>query len=386
MAHSCGARLFRVCGMLLTAPCEGVASRNEGCISALATWQSCHQHKMGTAGLGRRGKGFYGWQQRTCLVDTKSQRRSTTASCDGGMTICSGGDASDDGLEHCGGAGCSEDVEGQLERERGSRRVGDNSRNYSRRGFAAMAAVLGAMMLKRDGSGVAMAETAVNAAAADGAMATVTECPPETEEEMERMNVLIAVACIVEAVALIGAAVGGWVARQRKAELERINAQLRQINLNLRKQARVETYAPRLSYAPVGRRLDVEAPADKRKEELMSYLRGGKRGLREGRPQDAFYEFEKALALARELKDTVEEKKAARGLGAACQRLGKYKEAVGCHMIVLSISEKTKEHAGDTEAYGSIADCYTELGDYDMAAKYYDWYIGRLTVPDECAP
>lgn len=47
----------------------------------------------------------------------------------------------------------------------------------------------------------------------------------------------------------------------------------------------------------------------------MSCLKAGKRWLREQKPVNAFREFEKALPLAKQLKDTVEEKKAARGLG-----------------------------------------------------------------------
>ena len=43
----------------------------------------------------------------------------------------------------------------------------------------------------------------------------------------------------------------GFSARQRKQELERLNEQLRKINLNLRQQARAGTvYAPGLTYAP----------------------------------------------------------------------------------------------------------------------------------------
>lgn len=43
----------------------------------------------------------------------------------------------------------------------------------------------------------------------------------------------------------------GFSARQRKIELERLNEQLRKINLNLRQQARAGTvYAPGLMYAP----------------------------------------------------------------------------------------------------------------------------------------
>lgn len=50
---------------------------------------------------------------------------------------------------------------------------------------------------------------------------------------------------ITEFVALVGALVGGITARQRKAELERLNEQLRKINVSLRQQARAGTvYAP----------------------------------------------------------------------------------------------------------------------------------------------
>jgi hypothetical protein len=50
---------------------------------------------------------------------------------------------------------------------------------------------------------------------------------------------------ITEFVALVGALVGGITARQRKAELERLNEQLRKINMSLRQQARAGTvYAP----------------------------------------------------------------------------------------------------------------------------------------------
>jgi plasmid stabilization system protein ParE len=40
------------------------------------------------------------------------------------------------------------------------------------------------------------------------------------------------------AVALVGAAVGGYTARQRKAEAEKLNEQLRKINASLRRQTR----------------------------------------------------------------------------------------------------------------------------------------------------
>lgn len=51
----------------------------------------------------------------------------------------------------------------------------------------------------------------------------------------------------------VGALVGGITARQRKEELERLNEQLRKINLSLRQQARAGTvYAPGGGFEPGG--------------------------------------------------------------------------------------------------------------------------------------
>ncbi len=57
---------------------------------------------------------------------------------------------------------------------------------------------------------------------------------------------------ITEAVALLGATVGGVSARQRKVELEEVNEKLRQINISLRQQARSGVvYAPGALCGPV---------------------------------------------------------------------------------------------------------------------------------------
>ncbi|XP_062087850.1 protein FLUORESCENT IN BLUE LIGHT, chloroplastic isoform X2 [Humulus lupulus] len=194
----------------------------------------------------------------------------------------------------------------------------------------------------------------------------------EADNSMSNMPVLLAVA-------LIGATVGGLLARQRKAELQRLNEQLRQINAALRRQAKIESYAPTLSYAPTAGRIpESEVIVDSRKQELISRLKAGKNYLRNQEPEKAFVEFKSALELAKDLNDAIEEKKAARGLGASLQRQGKYQEAINYHSIVLEISNRERENSGNTEAYGAIADCYTELGDLERAAKFYDQYISRL--------
>lgn len=108
----------------------------------------------------------------------------------------------------------------------------------------------------------------------------------------------------------------GLLARQRRGELQRVNEQLRQINAALRRQAKIESYAPSLSYAPVAGRIpESEVIVDPRKQELISHLKSGKNFLRNQEPEKAFTEFKTALELAQSVKDPIEEKKAARGLG-----------------------------------------------------------------------
>lgn len=217
----------------------------------------------------------------------------------------------------------------------------------------------------------------------------------------------------------------GLLARQRRNELQRVNEQLIQINAALRKQAKIESYAPSLSYAPIGggRIPDNEIIVDPKKQELISKLKNGKNFLRNQQLDKAFIEFKNALELAQNLKDPIEEKKAARGLGllsflsclwvrgipryhfvycvrvlngwrilqgapwiqlkycitgASLQRQGKYRDAIKYHSMVLSISEREGEDSGNTEAFGAIADCYTELGELEKAGQFYDKYIARL--------
>jgi len=248
-------------------------------------------------------------------------------------------------------------------------------------------------------------------------------------------------------VALMGALVGGVSARSRKAEVERLNDQLRKINLSLRQQARAGTvYAPGLNYAPqplspAGRPLgellresgegggagggilaaaaaalaapppaaeasssgsgpgpaaaarssapeapqsavvsldDEEVSAELRA--CVSALREGKRLLKERQGPAAMVRFEKALMLAEALGDKVHEKRAVRGLAAAARLNGDRRGAIGHLRRVLALSDEAGEHVGDADACGNIADLYTELGQFERAAEFYDRYISRMAT------
>lgn len=69
--------------------------------------------------------------------------------------------------------------------------------------------------------------------------------------------------------------------------------------------------------------------------------------------------------------------------GASLQRQGKFREAIEYHNMVLAISKRTGTTHGNAEAYGSIADCYCELGDLEAAQKFYNQYIDTLVVEED---
>lgn len=224
---------------------------------------------------------------------------------------------------------------------------------------------------------------------------------------------------ITELITLIGALVGGFVARQRKEELERLNEQLRRINLSLRQNARAGiVYAPGLTYAPpangsggdessstaivdedgqgaqatvaaqIAAVPSVSSILNSIEEESMTpdqiqcrdALKQGKRLLKEENGAAAMVRFEKALMLSIGMKDKIQQRRATRGLAAAARIQGQYRTAIRHLEEVLDISQAINDHLGDADAYGTIADMYTELGEFDQAAEFYDKYISTMNT------
>ncbi|KAK9800908.1 hypothetical protein WJX73_009849 [Symbiochloris irregularis] len=221
---------------------------------------------------------------------------------------------------------------------------------------------------------------------------------------------------ITELIALTGAIIGGVTSKQRKDEVEALNDQLRKINLNLRQQARVSTiYTPGLNFAqrnqpstdsftlPPGMGNGQSAPAngesaavavapqprnvllsmdeDEQSPEVrqcVSALREGKRLLREKQGASAMVRFEKAHMLAKGAKEALYERRSVRGLAAAARLQGQHKTAIQHLKRVLEISKTMGDHVGDADAYGTIADIYTDIGQFEKAAKYYDRYIETM--------
>ena len=107
-------------------------------------------------------------------------------------------------------------------------------------------------------------------------------------------------------------------------------------------------------------------------------LRAGKRLLKERNGAGAMVRFEKALMLSKALRDKLQERRAERGLAAASRLTGQHKAAIGHLQRVLEVSIEMREFTGDADAYGTIADCYTDLGEFEKAAAFYDKYINAM--------
>lgn len=57
---------------------------------------------------------------------------------------------------------------------------------------------------------------------------------------------------------------------------------------------------------------------------------------------------------------------------------GNNQQAIKHLQAVLAISSELNEYTGDADAYGSIADIYADMGEFEKAAEFYDNYINKM--------
>ena len=222
---------------------------------------------------------------------------------------------------------------------------------------------------------------------------------------------------ITETLALVGAIGAGLSSNARKAEIAELNEKLRAVNVALRKQVRdtgkMTVYPDggvavnRLSDAGVdspylpqdsidddtahGKPAGEGASTDtlyanddfesESVQEMKNALRAGRAALREETAEgftSANTLFNKALMLGRMMGDQVQVRRAVRGLAASKRGMGDRKGAIAGLLEVLEISKAINNRDGDTDALGTIADMYTEIGDLENAGKYYDQYLDAL--------
>ena len=231
---------------------------------------------------------------------------------------------------------------------------------------------------------------------------------------------------ITELVLVVGAITGGISARVRKRELETLNGKLRLINVQLREQARSGViYAPGLTYAPPLPQQQAAAPvpeagaadgltslsaaaaaaaapaaADRGngngsdapvsssgptcdvRDAARESLKKGKNLLAKQDAATAMVYFNKGAMLARQRGDMVLLRRARRGL-AACKRMkGDIPGAIRHLERVLEMSKEMDDYTGDTDALGSLADLYSDIGDLEVAGQYYDMFLASMSSLD----
>ena len=86
--------------------------------------------------------------------------------------------------------------------------------------------------------------------------------------------------------------------------------------------------------------------------------------------------------MSQKIGDGVLQRRAMRGMAASSRMQGNSQSAIKYLKQVLQLSQEMGEYTGDADAYGSIADIYADLGDFDAAATYYDQYIQRMQEDD----
>lgn len=196
----------------------------------------------------------------------------------------------------------------------------------------------------------------------------------------ESSQVLIEALILGQAIGFVGSYVGGLEAKKRKEEAERLNESLLQVTKELRKQARAHKKALVRNVAHGPTHDSQEHP---KRVLVLERLKKGKASLQNRKGEDAKHYFEDALVKIDEASEEMEvpwkaRRKAIRGLGAAHELLGEHDVALQYMQEVLSLSQSHNDRKGLGDAYGVIADIYTEMGDYASAAQWYDKYIAEM--------
>eukprot|EP00958_Prasinococcus_capsulatus_P002183 scaffold201_cov405-Prasinococcus_capsulatus_cf.AAC.7 len=191
-------------------------------------------------------------------------------------------------------------------------------------------------------------------------------------------------------VGFIGALVGGNSARVRKEEVEQLNQKLLQVNQQLREYARKSkrglyssgevAVSPKARLSPCT--VSDAANGELQTADWLVELKKGKSLLKDREGEQAKVSFERALVLLRSAEGLKTpwkaERKALRGLSAAHRLMGEKQVALEYILKVLDLCDTHGDTTGKGDALGVIADLYTDIGDFDKAAQYYDLYLAEI--------
>ncbi|CAK0782941.1 hypothetical protein CVIRNUC_006136 [Coccomyxa viridis] len=204
----------------------------------------------------------------------------------------------------------------------------------------------------------------------------------------------------LQAFALVGCLVTGTLARRRRLEVEGLNNRLRQINTELMKRGTVEELvcsadaekeAVQAYRQALEQALDQPAAAHpvesygmdnmslaQARRTLSGLLKQGKDALRQQDPDEAVLAAKQALSISRELTDTRAERAVLRLLARGYRARGSLQASLDALHKSLGLSSDLEDSSGDVDVLGAIGDTYTELGDLEKAAEFYDKCIQAI--------
>lgn len=212
---------------------------------------------------------------------------------------------------------------------------------------------------------------------------------------------VVTVLILLQAFAIIGAFVGGWLARQRRLELENTNRKLRHINTELRRRQTEDDDADALSRsveAVQASRTAMESalagpsaahPTEgygsdnlslaKARRQISSLLQEGKASVQQGEPTHALELLKQAGQLSEELQDKRAQRAVARATANAYREAGDMNMCLRSLDISLSLSKEVGDTGRDSDVLGEMADVYTEMGDLEKAGQFYDRCIEAMS-------
>lgn len=206
---------------------------------------------------------------------------------------------------------------------------------------------------------------------------------------------------LLQAFAVVGAFVGGWLARQRRLELESTNRKLRHINTELRRRQHEDDDADALSAdlgAVQASRTAMESamagpsaahPVEgygsanlslaKARQQISGLLKEGKSSIQQGQGQHALELLKQAGQLSQELQDKRAERAIARATANAYREVGDFNMCLRSLDVSLGLSKEIGDTGRDSDVLGEMADVYTEMGDLEKAGKFYDQCIEAMS-------
>jgi tetratricopeptide (TPR) repeat protein len=204
---------------------------------------------------------------------------------------------------------------------------------------------------------------------------------------------------IIQAAALVGAVVGGILARKRRKQLEETNVKLRKINQELRRKNEkaapdeIATYKTALERSlgapsaahPIESYGSLKVSLARARRQVEETIKEAKLLLHNSckPPAEAATAalplLAEALQLSKDIKDLRAERAVSKLRAHALRSLGDLSGSLQELQQVLDLTAAVGESGeGDADALGEMGDVLAEMGNFEAAGKYYDLTIEAI--------